>query len=122
MPYCPVVPGSRAGTSQILKFRKVRDKMTNKCKNSKVIETKPNRKRKTQKISAHADGGPRSRVYACETLRSAPHRHEKNFSSAHVCRVTFLKFPHFPVKIGLFWGVGGVPKFFFYLNPNIYVT
>ena len=31
---------------------------------------------------------------------------------ACVCRVTFLKFPHFPVKIGLFWGVGGVPEFF----------
>ena len=27
------------------------------------------------KISAHADGGPRSRVCARETLRSAPHRH-----------------------------------------------
>ena len=23
-----------------------------------------------------------------------------------------LKFPHFPVKIGLFWGVGGSPNFF----------
>jgi hypothetical protein len=22
-------------------------------------------------------------------------------------------FPHFPVKIGLFWGVGGAPEFFF---------
>ena len=27
------------------------------------------------KISASADGGPRSRVGARETLRSAPHRH-----------------------------------------------
>ena len=27
------------------------------------------------KISASADGGPRSRVCARETLRSAPHRH-----------------------------------------------
>ena len=26
-------------------------------------------------ISASADGGPRSRVRACGTLRSAPHRH-----------------------------------------------
>ena len=30
--------------------------------------------------------------------------------------VTFLKFPHFPVKIGLFWGVGGVPEYFFLLE------
>jgi hypothetical protein len=75
-----------------------------------------------QKISAHADGGPRSRVCARETLRSAPHRRERKFSGARVCRVTFLKSSHFPVKIGLFWGVGGVPEFFFDGNPNIYVT
>jgi hypothetical protein len=24
-------------------------------------------------------------------------------------------FPYFPVKIGLFWGVGGVPDFFFFI-------
>ena len=29
---------------------------------------------------------------------------ERKFSGARVCRVTFFKFPHFPVKIGLFWG------------------
>jgi hypothetical protein len=51
--------------------------------------------------------GPRSRVCARETLRSAPHRRELKFSGARVCRVTFVKFPHFPVKIRLFWGVGG---------------
>jgi hypothetical protein len=32
--------------------------------------------------------------------------------------VSFLKFPHFPVKLGLFWG----PRFFFYWNPPIFVT
>ena len=58
-------------------------------------------------ISAHADGGPRSRVCVFETIRSAPHRYEHKFSGARVCRVTFLKFHHFSVKIGLFWGVGG---------------
>ena len=40
------------------------------------------------KISAHADGGPRSRVCARETLRSAPHRREQKFSGAQVYRVT----------------------------------
>ena len=63
------------------------------------------------KISAHVDGGPRSRVCARETLRSAPHRRERKFSGARVCTVTFWKFSHFPVKIGLFWGVGGSPIF-----------
>jgi hypothetical protein len=41
---------------------------------------------------------------------------------AHMSAVTFLKFSHFPVKIGLFWGVGAVPGIFFDWNPNIYVT
>ena len=66
-----------------------------------------------REISASADGGPRFQVCARETLRSALHR--------RVCRVTFVKFPHFPVKIWLFWGVGGSPKFF-YWNPPIFVT
>ena len=60
-----------------------------------------------QKISAHADGGPRSRVRARGTLRSAPHRHQRKFSGTRVCRVDFTKFPHFPVKIGLIGGEGG---------------
>ena len=38
-------------------------------------------------ISAHADGSPRSRVCARETLRSAPHRRERKFFGARVCRV-----------------------------------
>ena len=33
------------------------------------------RKEEEKEISASADGGPRSRVCARETLRSAPHRH-----------------------------------------------
>jgi hypothetical protein len=41
---------------------------------------------------------------------------------AHVSAESFLKFPHFPVKQGLFWGVGGVPEFFFLLKPPIFVT
>ena len=45
------------------------------------------------KISASADGGPRSRVCARWTLRLAPHRHERKFFGAHVCRVTFKHLP-----------------------------
>ena len=43
--------------------------------------------------SAHADGGPRSWVCARETLRSAPHRRERKFFGARVCRVTFKHLP-----------------------------
>ena len=46
-----------------------------------------------RKISAHADGGPRSRVCARETLRSAPHRRERKFSGARVCRIAFIPPP-----------------------------
>ena len=46
---------------------------------------KKTRKEKSEKISALADGGPRSRVCARETLRSAPHRRERKFSAARVC-------------------------------------
>jgi hypothetical protein len=45
------------------------------------------------KISASADGGPRSRVCAPETLCSAPHRHLRKFSGTRVCRVTFKHLP-----------------------------
>ena len=31
-----------------------------------------------------------------------------------------MKFPHFPVKIGLFWGVGGVPELFFLLESSYF--
>jgi hypothetical protein len=48
-------------------------------------------------ISDHADGGPRFRVCARQTLRSAPQQHEQKFSSAHVCKVT-LK--HLPQPLG----------------------
>ena len=58
------------------------------------------------------------RVCARKTLRSSPHRRERKFSGTRVCRVTFLKFPHFPVKIGLFWGVGGSPNFFLLLESS----
>ena len=40
------------------------------------------------KISAHANGCPRYRVRARWTLRSAPHRHERKFVGACVCKVT----------------------------------
>ena len=43
--------------------------------------------------SAHADGGPRSRVCARETLRSDPHRHERKFSGTRVCRVALKHLP-----------------------------
>ena len=66
----------------------------------------------TIKISASADGGPCSRVRARGTLRSAPHRHQGKFSGTRVCRIDFTKFPHFPVKIGLIFGV---PQIFFSL-------
>ena len=86
-----------------------------------------------EKISAHADGGPRSRVCARETLCSAPHRRDRKFSGTRVCRVAFKHFPNpqksypkfqnsttslhriylkladFPVKIG-FIGGKGVPR------------
>ena len=52
-------------------------------------------RRKMYLISAHADGGPRSRVRARETLRSAPHRHEQKFSGTRFCRVTFKIFEKF---------------------------
>ena len=38
-------------------------------------------------------GGPRSRVCARETLRSAPHQRERKFSAARVCRVTSKHLP-----------------------------
>ena len=44
-------------------------------------------------ISAHTDGGPRSRVCARETLRSAPHRRERKFSGTRVCKVVFKHLP-----------------------------
>ena len=46
-------------------------------------------------ISAHDDGGPRSRVCACKTIRSAPQQCERKFSGAHVCRVTFKHLSQF---------------------------
>ena len=48
--------------------------------------------------SAHADGGPRSRICARYTLHSAPHRHERKFSGARVCRVTFKHLPQ-PLEV-----------------------
>ena len=46
-----------------------------------------------------------------------------NFFGTRVCRVNFTKFPHFPVKIGLIGGLGGVPQFFLsHSNPIIIVT
>ena len=39
---------------------------------------------------------------------------------AHVSAVTFLKFPRFPVKIGLFWVVGGVPEIIFLLESSYF--
>ena len=43
-------------------------------------------------MSAHADGGPLSRVCARKTLRSAPQRHERKFSGTRFWRVTFKIF------------------------------
>ena len=43
--------------------------------------------------SAHADEGPRSWVCACQTLCSAPHRRERKFSAARVCRIAFIHLP-----------------------------
>ena len=48
---------------------------------------------KIPNIFAHADGGPRSRVCARETLRSASHRREQKFSGARVCKVTLKHLP-----------------------------
>ena len=46
-----------------------------------------------EEISAHADGDPRYRVCARETLCSAPHQRERKFSGARVSRVTYKHFP-----------------------------
>ena len=48
------------------------------------------------KISANADWGPRSRVWACKTLWSAYHLHEWKFVTTHVCRVG-SKYPPQPI-------------------------
>ena len=78
-------------------------------------------KLKTQGISAHANGGPRSRVCARETLRSAPHRHERKFSGTRFCRVTFkifenkLKKPKNRPQGARGWG------FEFYFFPIIFI-
>ena len=49
--------------------------------------------RRQLKNSASADGGPRSRVCACQILRSAPHRQQRKFSATRVCRVTIKHLP-----------------------------
>ena len=73
------------------------------------------------RISAHADGGPRSRVCARETLRSAPQRHERKFSGTRFCRVTFkifeknLKKPKNRPQGARGWG------FEFYFFPIIFI-
>ena len=41
------------------------------------------------KISARADGGPWSPSAHAWRVRSSPNQHERKFSGAHVCRVTF---------------------------------
>ena len=85
-------------------------------------ERKKERARERKRNSASADGGPRSRVRARRTLRSAPYPRERIFSGARSCRIQnsatslsriYLKLGHFPVKIGLIRGVGGVPDFIF---------
>ena len=48
------------------------------------------------KDSAHLDGGPRSRVCACKSLRWDPHQPDWKFFGTHVCRVTFK---HLPILI-----------------------
>ena len=77
-------------------------------------------------ISAHADGGPRFRVCARETLRSAPHRHERKFSGTRFCRVTFkifeknLKKPK-NRRQGAIGGGRGQKKFYpIFFYPNFY--
>ena len=42
--------------------------------------------------------------------------------SAESISPDFTKFPHFPVKIGLIGGVGGIPNRLFHWIPNIFVT
>ena len=49
--------------------------------------------------SAHADGGPRSRVCTRETLCSGPHQREQNFPPARVYRVAFKHLPQ-PLRRG----------------------
>ena len=88
--------------------------------------------------SAWADGGPRSPSAHAWRVRSSPHRRERKFSSAHVCRDTFkhlpqplrshirsfgtlwklFKIPPFPPKYVIVRGVGGVPEFCFRLESS----
>ena len=60
------------------------------------------------KISASAEGGPRSQVCARKT-----HCLLEKISGTHICRVDFTKFLDFPFKIGLFRGSGCPPNIFF---------
>ena len=69
------------------------------------------------KISASADGGPRSRVRARGTLRSAPIGTSGNF----LAHIDFTKFTHFAVKIVLIWVLGGVPQIFFLIEILIFL-
>ena len=41
------------------------------------------------------NGGPRSRVCARATLRTAPHRHQPKFVGAHVCKKPKIQPPIF---------------------------
>ena len=71
-----------------------------------------------EKISAHGDRGPRSRVCARETLRSAPHGHEWEFFVARVCRITFKHLPQLlRTHIQSF---RGVPEIYFLLVSSYF--
>ena len=63
-------------------------------------------------ISTGADGGPRSRFCARLTLRSAPHRHQRNFFGASVWKGV-VKSKNTKIDLP---GAGGVPQICFHPN------
>ena len=65
--------------------------------------------KKTTKKSASADWGPPSRVCACETLRSAPHRPLRSHIQSFGTLGQLLKFPTKKIKTSP-KGPGGFPK------------
>ena len=60
---------------------------------SGILVTAGKREERKKDISAHVDGGPCTRICACKTLRSAPHRHKRKFSGTHFCKVTLKHLP-----------------------------
>ena len=67
--------------------------------------------------------GVLSTVCARLTVRSAPHRHERKFFGAHVCRVTFKHLPqHLRIHVLSFGTLGQLFKILYRKVKSIYRT